>query len=73
MVTDALNMGAITEAYSISEAAIMAVNAGIDLLLMPADFVTASDAIINEVKNGNITEERINESVRRILRVKLTL
>ena len=49
----------------------MAVKSGNDLLLMPKDFTAAAKAIISEVRNGNISEERINESVRKIVRAKL--
>ena len=40
------------------------------MILMPADFSTAYAGVRNAVQNGTITEERINESVRRILAVK---
>lgn len=73
VVTDALNMGAIANNYTSETAAVMAVKAGNDLLLMPKDFKAAAGAIINEVRNGNISEERINESVRKIVRAKLYL
>lgn len=73
IVTDALNMGAIVNQYSSETAAVMAVKAGNDLLLMPKDFTAAARAIINEVRSGNISEERINESVRKIVRAKLNL
>lgn len=73
IVTDALDMGAITEKYSADEAAVMAISAGIDILLMPEDFEKAFTGIAKAVENGNITEERINESVRRIIRAKLLI
>lgn len=73
IVTDALNMGAIANNYSSEDAAVMAVKAGNDLLLMPKDFKSAAAAVIKEVRNGNISEERINESVRKIVRAKLEL
>ncbi len=73
VVTDALNMGAIANNYTSEAAAVMAVKAGNDLLLMPKDFKAAAGAIINEVRNGNISEERIDESVRKIVRAKLYL
>mgnify|MGYP004562193275 CR=1 FL=1 len=63
-------MGAISENYSSGEAAIMAVEAGVDMLLMPADFHTAYEAVLNAVQDGRISEERIDESVMRILRAK---
>ena len=73
IVTDALNMGAISQNYSSAEAAVQAVNAGADLLLMPSDLQTAYNGILEAVENGTLTQERIDESVRRILRVKLEM
>lgn len=70
VVTDALNMGAIAENYSADEAAIKAVEAGVDLLLMPKDFPLAYEGLKSAVSDGRLSEERINESVRRILRKK---
>ena len=69
-VTDALNMGAVMEKYTNSEIAVKAVKAGEDLLLMPADVREARDAILMAVERGEITEERIDESVRKILNYK---
>lgn len=71
VITDALNMGAIAETYDSGEAALMAVEAGVDLLLMPEDVEEAYAAIYAAVQGGEVTEERIDESVRRILEVKL--
>lgn len=73
VITDALNMGAVTEHYSSAEAAVQAVAAGNDLLLMPADFQAAYRGILDAVADGTLTEERIDESVLRIIRVKLGL
>ena len=47
-----------------------AVEAGVDMLLMPMNFVTDYHALVNAVCEGRISEERINESVRRIIRIK---
>lgn len=71
VITDALNMGAITDQYSSGEAAVAALNAGVDMLLMPADFQAAYDGVMAALENGELTEERIDESVRRILEIKL--
>ncbi|MGN0132685.1 MAG: glycoside hydrolase family 3 N-terminal domain-containing protein [Lachnospiraceae bacterium] len=71
VVTDALNMGAISSQYGSDKACIMALEAGADMLLMPADFSTAYEGVLSAVEEGRITEERLNESVKRILRVKL--
>ena len=73
VITDALNMGAVTAHYSSAQAAVLAVAAGSDLLLMPADFQAAYQGILDAVADGTLTEERIDESVLRILRVKLRL
>ncbi|MBP3444103.1 MAG: glycoside hydrolase family 3, partial [Methanocorpusculaceae archaeon] len=70
VITDALNMSAITEYYTSEEAAVMAIEAGADMLLMPEDFETAYNAVLTAVQDGTISEERINESLRRIYRVK---
>lgn len=71
VVTDALRMMAIAANYAPEQISIQAVNAGVDLLLMPANFKATSAALIEAVKSGKITEERIDESVRRILSAKL--
>ena len=70
VITDALSMSAISEYYGAEEAAIMAVLAGCDMLLMPEDYGTAYQGVLEAVRNGNIDEERINDSLRRIYRIK---
>lgn len=70
VITDAMNMGAIANTYSSGEAAVKAIQAGADMILMPYDFAAARSGILDAVKNGTISEERIDESVRRILEVK---
>ena len=71
IITDAMNMGAISEYYSSSEAAVMAVQAGVDMILMPSDFQAARKGILDAVRDGRILEERLDESVRRILELKV--
>ena len=71
IVTDALNMGAIINNYTSEEIAVAAVTAGEDLLLMPVDARVAKKAILDAIETGEITEERIDESVRRILNYKV--
>ncbi len=73
VLTDALNMGAVTQLYSSREAAVKALQAGVDMLLMPASFQDAYDGVLSAVKGGTISEERLDESIRRILRVKLSM
>lgn len=70
VITDALDMGAITSSYKSGEAAVKAVTAGADMLLMPADLDEAVKGIEDAVKDGKITEDRINESVLKILTLK---
>ncbi len=70
IITDALNMSAISEYYAADEAAIMAVLAGCDMLLMPEDYEKAYIGVLEAVQNGTIDEERINDSLRRIYRIK---
>lgn len=70
IVTDAQNMGAITDAYSSAEAAVGALEAGVDLILMPADLTEAADGVLAAVADGRLSNERINESVIRILAMK---
>ena len=70
VVTDALNMQALTKNYSEKEILIKAINAGADLLLMPEDPVNAVKIIKEAVNGGLISEERINESVEKILSLK---
>ncbi len=70
IITDALDMGAITEYYTTEETVVMAVQAGADMLLMPDDFETAYNALLAAVQDGTISEERVNESLERIYRIK---
>ena len=73
IITDSLSMGAIMSAYTPGEAALQALNAGVDILLMPGDLREAFDAVVDAVKSGNISEDRIDESVKRILTAKQKL
>lgn len=68
--TDALEMRGVSKLYSTSDAVIAAVLAGADVLLLPVDESNAIDALVNAVKVGKISEERINESVKKILAYK---
>lgn len=71
IITDALSMGAITQKYDSAQASVMALDAGVDMLLMPQDFKQATQGILKAVKRGEISEERIDESLRRVIKVKL--
>ncbi len=73
IVTDAMNMGAITELYASDEAAVTAIKAGVDVILMPEDFRLAAQGVLAAVRSGVISEERIDESVRRLIMAKLKM
>ena len=70
IVTDSMQMNTISGSYSSEEAAVMAINAGVDVILMPEDFEKAVQGILDAVEAGEISERRIDESVRRILQEK---
>lgn len=71
IITDSLSMGAVSDIYSSSDAAVKAVSAGVDVLLMPKDFEGALSGLKQAVSDGTISEERIDQSVRRIIEKKL--
>lgn len=71
IITDALNMGAIANVYGTKKACVKAVLAGVDILLMPIPFEEGYNEVLKSVKSGIITEEKINESVIRILETKI--
>lgn len=70
-ITDSMSMQAITDSYFADEAAVKAIQAGIDIILMPEDLDAAVQGVLSAVADGTITEQRIDESVLRILQVKL--
>jgi beta-N-acetylhexosaminidase len=72
IVTDALNMAGVADAYG-AEAGVRAFLAGADLLLQPADPGAAIDAMARAVDRGEITRERLDSSVRRVLAIKRRL
>lgn len=69
-ITDSLAMSSIADNYGVGESAVMSIKAGIDMLLDPTDIDTAIDAVVQAVESGDITEDRINDSVRKILTLK---
>ena len=69
-ITDSMEMESIADNYGVGDSAVMAVKAGMDMLLQPADLAVSVDAVVNAVESGDITETRIDESVRRILTLK---
>lgn len=70
IVTDSLAMEGITKQYSPAQAAVLAVQAGADILLMPDDLAESFDAVVAAVEEGTIPESRVEESVARILALK---
>jgi len=72
-ITDSLGMGAVTATRTPAEAAVAALEAGQDLILMPADFESALQGVLDAVSSGRIGEGRIEESLRRVVALKLSL
>lgn len=70
VITDSFSMGAITKEYTTADAAVRAVNAGVDMILMSSDLTGTHGAILAAVESGEISKERIEESVRKILLLK---
>lgn len=70
VITDAMDMGAITEYYGADEAAVRALKAGADMVLMPEDFELAYEGVLAAIQEGTISEERVNDSLKRIFRIK---
>ena len=71
VITDSMSMGAIVNYYDPALAAVMVLQAGGDMILMPQDFYASRQAVLDAVNNNVLTEERIDKSLRRIYRVKL--
>ena len=70
IVTGPLYEGAITESYTSDKAAVEALKAGADIIYLPEDFEAAYNGILSALQNGELTEDRINESISRIYRIK---
>lgn len=73
IVTDAMGMGGVTTLYEPEEAALMAVQAGVDIVLLPPKPKEVIDTLVMAVKTHEISEERIDSSVKRILEAKARL
>jgi beta-glucosidase-like glycosyl hydrolase len=73
IVTDSMGMGGVTTLYTPEKAALLAVKAGVDMLLLPPTPKEVIEAVIQAVRNGEIQESRIDESVNRILEAKARL
>lgn len=70
IITDALEMGALTKYYSQKQIIIKSVNAGVDILLMLSKPEKAVNILYEAVLDGEVSESRINQSVKRIIRIK---
>ena len=70
VITDGMGMGGITREYWPGEAAVKAIKAGCDIVLLPPDFELAYNEVLDAVKEGQISEDRIDQSVRRVLELK---
>ena len=70
VITDCLNEKAVSEYYSSEEAAILALKAGCDMILCPENFEQAYNGVLKAVQEGTISEERVNDALRRIYRIK---
>lgn len=71
VITDSMRMGAVVNYYDADQAAVTVLQAGGDMILMPQNFTGARQAILDAVNDGILSEDRIEESLRRIYRVKL--
>lgn len=69
-ITDSFEMESIADNYSVDDAVVMSVKAGIDMILQPKDMASAVNSIEQAVVDGELSEDRIDESVRRILTLK---
>ena len=70
IITDSHQMASITDHYAPGEAAVKALQAGVDMILMPQDLQAAFDGVKQALSDGTLTQARIDESVLRILQVK---
>ncbi len=73
IVTDAMDMQGLTKLFGPGEASVRALEAGVDVLLMPTDPDVAITAVVNAIKEGRLTRKRIDQSVAKILAAKLHL
>lgn len=73
VITDSLSMGAVGDFCTPDQAGVMALLAGADLVLMPEDFAAAYQGVLDAVSEGSLSEERIDQSVLRIVKAKLAL
>lgn len=69
-ITDSFEMESIADNYSVDDVVVMSVKAGMDMILQPKDMASAVNSIEQAVADGELSEDRIDESVRRILTLK---
>lgn len=69
-ITDSFEMESIADNYSVDDAVVMSVKAGMDMILQPKDMASAVNSIEQAVADGELSEDRIDEGVRRILTLK---
>lgn len=73
IISDGLDMNAIILRYPLKSATLMALEAGTDIILLPYDYKVSFDAVVSAVERGDLPEERIDRSVRKILLLKRRL
>lgn len=73
IITDSMAMGAITEQYSPEEAVLLALEAGCDIILDPANYPSAFEAVVTAVESGRISMDQLNDRVDRILALKKSI
>lgn len=73
IMTNPMNEKVITDSYSPKEASVEALKAGVDMILLPEDFKAAYEGILEAVEDGTLSEQRIDESVKRLISTKLWL
>lgn len=70
VITDALDDSVITDYYTADQAAVAAIKAGADMIYRPENMQTAIEGVLDAVNSGVIKESRIDESLKRIFRIK---
>ncbi len=73
VISDSLGMAAVREKYGDARVPVLAIKAGVDLMLKPPKFELQYNAVIEAVKNGEISKQRLNEAVTNVLTLKRQL
>ena len=71
IITDSMAMGAATDSLPVGRLGVEPLKAGVDMVLMPEDLEAAYQGVLDAVASGELTEERIDDSVRRVIKTKL--